>query len=204
MEEAVGLATFADLSSGTLSPRSISDMSGATLGNEETSAAWRVFFLRGELDSYRQQLGRSQELASYSYRESQKRWAYLDSSAHAQEPMGIIVRLLLPVLGKIAESTARAEARTRLADLGVAMTRHKLKHGSYPATLDALDAGPVSLLTLDPFDGQPLRMVAADGGLVLYSVGPDGKDDGGKEYDASTKLGDITFCLGAAYKARRK
>jgi hypothetical protein len=92
----------------------------------------------------------------------------------------------------------------RLADLGVAMTSHKLNHGSYPATLDALKAGPFLRLTFDPFDGQPLRMVAADGGLVLYSVGPDGKDDGGKEDDASTKLGDITFCLGAAYKARRK
>jgi hypothetical protein len=47
-------------------------------------------------------------------------------------------------------------------------------------------------------------MLGADGGLVLYSVGPDGKDDGGKEFDKDTKLGDITFCLGDAYKARRQ
>ena len=32
---------------------------------------------------------------------------------------------------------------------------------------------------IDPFDGQPLRMIQRDGELVLYSIGKDGRDDGG-------------------------
>jgi len=32
-------------------------------------------------------------------------------------------------------------------------------------------------------------------GIVIYSVGPDGKDDGGAAYDNKTKTGDIIFEL---------
>ena len=31
----------------------------------------------------------------------------------------------------------------------------------------------------DPFDGAPLRLRRVPGGLVVYTVGPDGVDDGG-------------------------
>ena len=33
----------------------------------------------------------------------------------------------------------------------------------------------------DPFDGKPLRYKKLEKGYVVYSVGPDGNDDGGKE-----------------------
>jgi len=201
MEEAMGLSAFADLSLGTLSLDSLAEMGADQLGNDATPAAWRVFFLRSELDSYRRELGRAQELASYPYRKSRERWTKLQPSR--EEPMGIIVALLLPATRTMAEKTARGEARARLADLGVAVTRYRLKHGRYPAKLEDLLAEAPPLLAVDPFDGQPLRMTAADGGLVLYSVGPDGVDDGGREFDRKNRTGDITFCLGAAYEARR-
>jgi hypothetical protein len=35
-------------------------------------------------------------------------------------------------------------------------------------------------IPLDPFDGAPLRYRRLDDGVVIYSVGPDGKDNGGK------------------------
>jgi hypothetical protein len=34
---------------------------------------------------------------------------------------------------------------------------------------------------LDPFDGAPLRYKPLVKGYVVYSIGPDGHDDGGKE-----------------------
>jgi hypothetical protein len=34
-------------------------------------------------------------------------------------------------------------------------------------------------IPVDPYDGAPLRMRRLDDGLVIYSVGPDGKDNGG-------------------------
>jgi len=207
MEEATGLATFADLSSGAINLQSFSSAEGTgDLGvsavlNREGLGAWRVFFLRGELASYRWYMDRVQSLAAYPYHESRARWAAFESEN--RQPTGILTGLLLPALTRTAENAARAEARSRLADLAVAAERHRLKHGRYPGKLDELASDPAALAISDPFDGQPLRMVQADGGVVLYSVGPDGKDDGGREYDNKTKLGDITFCLGAACKARR-
>ena len=35
-------------------------------------------------------------------------------------------------------------------------------------------------LPLDPFDGEPLRYKRMPDGIVIYSVGVDGKDDGGR------------------------
>jgi uncharacterized iron-regulated membrane protein len=169
--------------------------------NREALGAWRVFFLRGELDSYRWHMSRVQSLAAYPYHESRARWA--DFEAEGRQPTGILTRLLLPSLTRVGANTARAEARSRLADLAVAVARHRLKHGGYPAKLDDLGPESAPLLVVDPFDGQPLRMIQADGGLVLYSVGPDGQDDGGREFDQQAKTGDITFCLGEAYQVRR-
>jgi hypothetical protein len=33
---------------------------------------------------------------------------------------------------------------------------------------------------MDPYTGEPLRFKALDDGILIYSVGPDGRDDGGK------------------------
>ena len=40
---------------------------------------------------------------------------------------------------------------------------------------------------LDPFDGQPLRLKETETGWIIYSIGHDGKDDGG----ATDKYQDI-------------
>jgi hypothetical protein len=50
-----------------------------------------------------------------------------------------------------------------------------------------------------------LKLAASEGGLVLYSVGKDGIDDGGAEPERPTgRKGDIAFRLGAAYAAHRE
>ena len=204
MEEATGLAAFADLSTGSIGLQVLASGDDHVLRsfNREAQGAWRVFFLRGELDSYRWHMNRVQSLVAYPYHESRERWGEFEKAG--REPAGILTSLLLPALTSIAERSARSEARTRLAELGVAVERFRLQHGRHPAKLAELFAGSAALAITDPFDGKPLRMVQADGGVVLYSVGPDGKDDGGREFDNQTRTGDLTFCLGGAYKARRE
>ena len=95
------------------------------------------------------------------------------------------------------EQIGVAEVRVHLSNLALAATAYKAKNGAYPASMDALTPDYIAEIPVDPFDGKPLRMAAVDGGLVLYSVGPDGKDDGGAEEK------DITFVLGSAYDERR-
>jgi hypothetical protein len=62
----------------------------------------------------------------------------------------------------------------------IALKRYQLKHGNYPPDLNSLVPEFVSKVPLDPVDGQPLRYRRnADGTFLLYSVGENGKDDGG-------------------------
>jgi hypothetical protein len=60
------------------------------------------------------------------------------------------------------------------------LKRYQLKHGNYPADLISLVPEFIPAVPLDPVDGQPLRYrLNADGTFLLYSVGENGKDDGG-------------------------
>ncbi len=45
-------------------------------------------------------------------------------------------------------------------------------HGRHEAGL--------TTVPIDPYDGKPLRLSIVGGQLVIYSVGKDGKDDGGR------------------------
>jgi hypothetical protein len=74
----------------------------------------------------------------------------------------------------------------------LAMERFRLRHGSWPASLDALSPEFLSKPPVDRFDGKPLKYVLTDSGPILYSVGTDRKDDGGRPpphpYDAMKVL----------------
>lgn len=73
-----------------------------------------------------------------------------------------------------------AEAARQMMIAAIALKRYQLKHGNYPATLEALVPEFVSVVPPDPVDGQPLRYrLKADGTFLLYSVGENGADDSG-------------------------
>jgi hypothetical protein len=81
------------------------------------------------------------------------------------------------LLGRAAE----AETRRRLVIVALGLERHRVRHGSYPANLgdlmpEILDAAPIDFM-----DGQPLRyQLTQDGHFLLYSVGLDCVDNGGR------------------------
>ncbi|MCI0361802.1 MAG: hypothetical protein L0211_25225, partial [Planctomycetaceae bacterium] len=75
-------------------------------------------------------------------------------------------------------ASARAQAMRDVTLAGIAAERYRLKHGEFPIDLQSLGEF-MGTVPIDPYDGQPLRMIRKDGQLVLYSVGQDGRDDGG-------------------------
>lgn len=76
---------------------------------------------------------------------------------------------------------AEAEARRRILITALALERYRGKHGDYPATLAPLASEFLKAVPVDFMDGQPLRYRrTADCHFVLYSVGLDCVDDGGK------------------------
>jgi len=58
---------------------------------------------------------------------------------------------------------------------------HRLRHGRYPATLAELAAPAAE--TIDRFTGRPQIYRVRGDGYVLYSVGPNGVDDGGRNLE---------------------
>jgi hypothetical protein len=62
----------------------------------------------------------------------------------------------------------------------IALKRYQLRHGNYPTDLSMLVPEFLSTVPRDPVDGKLLRYrLNPDGTFLLYSVGEDGKDDGG-------------------------
>jgi len=84
---------------------------------------------------------------------------------------------------------AEAEAERRILITAIALERHRKKYGSYPQTLAALTPEFLQAPLPDFMDGQPLRYrLTDDGHFVLYSVGQDCEDNGGKILNREDRL----------------
>ena len=74
---------------------------------------------------------------------------------------------------------SNAQARGLCVGVGIACERYRLKHGRWPKSLDDLADFGFAKTPVDPFDGQPLRYLIEADGVIIYSVGKNGIDDGG-------------------------
>lgn len=80
----------------------------------------------------------------------------------------------------ILDETIATETARRQVIAAIALKRYQLKHGSYPPDLASLVPEFIATVPLDPIDGKPLRYRPnGDGTYLLYSIGLNGKDDGG-------------------------
>ncbi len=76
--------------------------------------------------------------------------------------------------------TLQAEVNARMVTTAIALERHRLRQGAYPAELTALVPDILESVPRDPADGAPLRYRrTGDDRYLLYSVGQDLVDDGG-------------------------
>jgi hypothetical protein len=65
------------------------------------------------------------------------------------------------------------------AEVALVLSEYRTEHGQYPDTLgDLTEKCPAELLN-DPYSGNELRYRRQGDGYTLYSVGPNGKDNGG-------------------------
>lgn len=96
-------------------------------------------------------------------------------------PYKIFARVLFPATGKAIQKSAWAQAGIDEAIVACALERYRLVHGQFPDTLDALSPQFAEHIPHDLITGEPLKYHRTEGGqFILYSVGWNGKDDGGK------------------------
>ncbi len=90
-----------------------------------------------------------------------------------------------------------ADAYAALEAVGHALEQHRAAEGVYPDALEALVPRFLEQLPRDPFrPGAPPAYSAPPGnphGRILYSVGPDGRDQGGAPLDPVTRAGDLPY-----------
>jgi hypothetical protein len=94
----------------------------------------------------------------------------------------ILARLLVPAGNKMAEACKRNHATMRCAIVLVAAERFRRKTGQWPKAPDEIVAASVlKAVPGDPYaNGQQIKLARTADGLIVYSTGPDGVDDGGK------------------------
>jgi len=183
-EEAFGLSVFAAFSEGRYGP--------ADIGLEPPrprllfrflpfSLLYRVFFLPADLAGYRSIMQQYQATASRSepYPEAKSRLDGVEAGLRDRCP-GMISAQIVPALVAVFRQQERSVSLHRAAAALVAATRQRLETGRLPAAFDDLAAKALPPASRDPFTtDRPLVMKRAGEAIVVYSVGPDGEDDGG-------------------------
>ncbi|MDD4869875.1 MAG: hypothetical protein PHR77_04885 [Kiritimatiellae bacterium] len=92
----------------------------------------------------------------------------------------IFSNMLLPAITAVKEKQATIMARARITQTGLGLLCHKLTHNKFPLTLSECDPKFLPIQPVDPFSGKPLIYKQEGNGLILYSIGENMKDDGGK------------------------
>ena len=91
-----------------------------------------------------------------------------------------LVRALLPALDRVMELGYRGRALHEATLTILALQRYRQEKGSYPSALDELQrAGYLDVLPADPYGAGSLSYKVTGSSFLLYSFGPDFRDDGG-------------------------
>jgi hypothetical protein len=103
------------------------------------------------------------------------------TNLHATLPEhGVLVKLLMPAGIKVNNAFVRYRASLRCALVMVALEKYRQANGRWPKSLAELTPAFIPAVPMDPFDFQPLRYKRLADGVVVYSIGEDRIDNGGK------------------------
>jgi hypothetical protein len=100
-----------------------------------------------------------------------------------REVRWMVAIFLMPAFDKVAQSAQRDQALLRCIITALAAERFRLANKGWPKTLNDLCPQFLPKVPTDPYDGEPLRLARREDGIVIYTVGADGEDNGGEHLD---------------------
>lgn len=109
-----------------------------------------------------------------------------DRGTAGKQLADVIAGLMLPALTMVHEAETRSLATRQLTVVSLEVHRRRETEPSYQATIESLPPD----LQRDPFTGNPIIVQTVGNTLKIYSLGPNGKDDGGPETETSTGISD--------------
>lgn len=92
----------------------------------------------------------------------------------------VLVGLLMPAIHKVGEASLRGEQTYRNGLIATALAAHFADKKAYPDKLADLVPKYLAKVPGDAFSDNELNYKKTDTGYLLYAVGANGKDDGGK------------------------
>ena len=95
----------------------------------------------------------------------------------------ILVSMLLPAVGKATIAEDRLVMNNRLVDVALALAAYRQETRQYPVQLEQLVPEYLDKIPEDLFVGKPVRYQRKSRGYLLYSVGPNQKDNKGQRQD---------------------
>ncbi len=149
-------------------------------------APWR----QRDLLAWHDALDRIEPLADLAPRERLLRLKHLEAQVAAGTPAeggasAAVSALLSDLQRELYEWT-----RLRVADAALAVELYRLREGRWPDSLEDLAPDLLAEVPRDPFSDGHLRYRRRAWGAVVYSVGPDGRDEGGTHrHDANKAAG---------------
>ncbi len=110
-----------------------------------------------------------------------------------------MVASFFPAMQQVNNYEFRMQLQSHLVQVACLIEIYRKEFGSYPESLDDVEAqeGSSELLT-DPLSEQRLEYRKTDSGYLLYSIGVDGVDNGGRAWreTADGSQFDIRICIG--------
>lgn len=97
----------------------------------------------------------------------------------------LMLAMIVPALDKAATASEAINGEVAGTRLVIALQQARLRLGEWPANLAQLDSMGLGPVPVDPFDGNSMRYSLGESGPVVYSIGVDRDDDGGRAVSRS-------------------
>ena len=167
------------------------------LGHGRWTLPYNIFLRDEDIEVFRELIADEQRITDQPPAQYVAEWEKAGRQAfdfRARSRHGCVAGMLITGLA-CRTMAITADAERRLALTAVAVCRFRAARGRLPSALAELSPEFLTVIPRDPFDGRPLRMKKTGESLVLYSIGEDGKDDGGIPWNWEKQAGDITFTI---------
>lgn len=95
----------------------------------------------------------------------------------------LLIAMVMPFVSKVQIASDRREQSERNLHVAFALSAYQRDHKRFPKSLDDLAPKYLSKVPGDLFSGKAIIYKPNEKGFLIYSVGPDGRDDEGRYYD---------------------
>lgn len=155
----------------------VSTWDAVRLSADPVNLAWRNVILFGDEAAWLHLYGKliHADYSTYAKAKSQLR------DMESRIPFyAIQTKIIAPVLVESLDSPFRADAQIKGSQVFLALLAYHDTHKAYPSSLAELRKDPGWEIPRDPFTGKEFIYKKQGYGFLLYSVGRDLKDNGGK------------------------